>query len=111
MAAKPGANLKLPRGLSPDEEAQWWEDHWDDLEWTEANVQVVPPRVIRRSAPVDRLRLPVDVLDALKRQAEAQGTSHQRLIRAWLEERLAADADKHASAAAGGARQSKSKTS
>ncbi|MFL6180633.1 MAG: CopG family antitoxin [Actinomycetes bacterium] len=91
MSAKPEAKLHLPSGLSTDEEARWWEDHWDELEWTEAHAESVPPRPVRRSAPVGHLRLPIDLLDALKKKADEQGVSYHRLIRTWLEERMAAE--------------------
>ena len=91
MSAKPEAKLRLPPGLSPAEEAQWWDEHLDDLDWEHGEIEVVPPAHVRRSTPV-HLRLPVDLLEAIKQEAAKRHTSHQWLIRTWLEERLQAEA-------------------
>lgn len=90
MTAKSGARPQLPPGLSPKEEADWWYQHRDELfpeDADDSEYEVVHLRV-RRTAPAN-LRLPVDLLDALKHEAARQGISHQWLIKTWLEERLA----------------------
>jgi predicted DNA binding CopG/RHH family protein len=82
--------LTLPPGLSPAEEAQWWDDHeeyWDsvDTPW-----EVVPPQKVRRTGPVT-LRLPLDLIESLKQEAEKQGVAYQTVIRMWLDERVASE--------------------
>ena len=78
---------RLPAGLSPTEEARWWDEnraYWDTIEAPDERID--PPRV-RRTKPID-LRLPVDMIDALKAEAARQELPYQTLIRMWLKERL-----------------------
>jgi predicted DNA binding CopG/RHH family protein len=78
---------ELPPGLSPGEEAQWWDDHpdyWDNLD---TEIEVIGPQQVRRTKPVN-LRLPVDMIEALKQEAERRALPYQTLIRMWLKERL-----------------------
>jgi hypothetical protein len=87
MTAKSRTDPQLPPGLSPAEEARWWDEHreyWDAVE--SADERVNPPGG-RRTKPVN-LRLPVDLIDALKREAALRALPYQTLIRMWLKERL-----------------------
>lgn len=85
MTAKSKASLQLPQGLSPAEEARWWDEHDDFWETVEGPDEVVPPQQIQRTKPVN-LRLPVDVIEALKVEAERRALPYQTLIRVWLKE-------------------------
>lgn len=88
MSAKPGNDeLTLPPGLSPEEEADWWDEHRDYWDSIDTPLEVLPPQKVRRTAPVT-LRLPIDLIEALKQEAERTGFAYQSVIRIWLEERL-----------------------
>jgi len=79
--------LRLPAGLSPADEARWWDEHkgfWRSVEMPD---EVRPPQPARRTEPV-MLRLPVEMTDHLKREAAKRSLSYQTLIRLWLQERL-----------------------
>ena len=94
-ATQPGAELRRPAGLTRDQEASWWDAHpeyWD-RRTSPADELLHPERTpsVRRTRPVN-LRLPVDLIDALKREAELRDLPYQALIRVWLREQL----DRHA---------------
>lgn len=79
-----------PPNLSPAEEAEWWfehKDYWDQIDFED---EVVGPLEVRKTAPVT-LRLPEDLIAALKEEAARQDIAYQTLIRIWLDERLAAE--------------------
>jgi hypothetical protein len=85
------ATEPFPTGLTPQEEAEWWDahkDYWDapDVEW-----EVVEPQQVRRTQEV-KLYLPVDLVEAIKEHAARQDRSYQSLIRAWIDAGLAAEA-------------------
>jgi hypothetical protein len=82
--------LTLPPGLSPAEEARWWDEHPDYWDTVESEDEVLPPQPVRRTEAVN-LRLPVDLIEVLKAEAAKRGMSHQALIRLWLEQRLDAE--------------------
>jgi predicted DNA binding CopG/RHH family protein len=87
MAARPDASARLPVGLSPAEEARWWDEHpdyWEDVGTTDEKVE---PATVRRTKPVN-LRLPIEMIGALKGEAERRSIPYQTLIRMWLKERL-----------------------
>jgi CopG antitoxin of type II toxin-antitoxin system len=90
MSAKSSINPQLPPGLSPAEEARWWDEHRDYWGAVEAVDEGVGPSQVRRTKPVN-LRLPVDLIDALKREAGRRALPYQTLIRMWLKERLDAE--------------------
>ena len=81
------SNLTLPPGLSPSEEGRWWDEHHEYWDTVEEPDEVVPPMPIRRTGPVN-LRLPVDMIDALKGEATRRGLAYHTLIHMWLKERL-----------------------
>ena len=92
MAARPVTTRpKLPQGLSPQEEVEWWDTHKDYWEATETADEVAEPQAIRRTKPIT-IRLPVAMLEALKREATQRAIPYQTLIRMWLKERLDRDA-------------------
>ena len=82
--------MKLPEGLSLEEEAEWWEQHRNFLDADDAEWEVLPPQKIRRTQHVN-LWLPVDVIETLRREAEKQDTSYQILAMRWLDERATAE--------------------
>ena len=73
--------------MSPREEAEWWDRHKDYWEATETADEVVAPQVVGRTKPIT-IRLPMAMLDALKREAAQRAIPYQTLIRMWLKERL-----------------------
>lgn len=87
MIAKSTAKLRLPEGLSPAEEARWWDEHEDFWDTVEEPDEVVPPMRIRPTKAVN-LRLPVDMIEALKSEARRRAIPYQTLMRMWLRERL-----------------------
>ena len=92
MAAKPvTARPDLPNGLSPQEEAKWWDAHKDYWEATETVDEVLEPQPVHRTKPIT-IRLPVMMLDTLKREAARRSIPYQTMIRMWLKDRLDRDA-------------------
>jgi predicted DNA binding CopG/RHH family protein len=91
MTARSKTKPQLPGGLSPSEEARWWDKHRDYWDSVGAEDERNNPLPVRRTKPVN-LRLPVDMIDALKREAARRAIPHQTLIRMWLKERLDAEA-------------------
>lgn len=87
MAGEPRARTPLPPGLSPEEEARWWDEHRDYWDTLDSPDEVVPSISVRRTKPVN-LRLPVDLIDDIRRAAARRNVSYQTLIRTWLRERL-----------------------
>jgi predicted DNA binding CopG/RHH family protein len=93
MTARSGTEPRLPAGLSPAEEARWWDEHrdyWDTVEGRDEAVETTP---VQRTKPVN-LRLPVEMIDQLKREAARRALPYQTLIRMWLKERLDAETKK-----------------
>lgn len=91
MTARSGARPSLPSGLSPADEARWWDEHRDYWDVAAAPDERVEPTSVRRTKPVN-LRLPVDMLERLKHEAARRSLPYQTLIRMWLKERLDAEA-------------------
>jgi hypothetical protein len=90
MSARSGVKARLPKGLSPAEEARWWDEHreyWDEVN---SNDELVEPGPVRRTKPVN-LRLPVEMIERLKREGARRELPYQTLIRMWLKERLDAE--------------------
>jgi len=84
----------LPPGLSPAEEARWWDDHHDYWDSNEGEDERLGPSRIVRTRPVN-IRLPVDMIEALKDEAARRALPYQTLLRVWLRERLDAEARQH----------------
>ena len=90
MAVRQDARPQLPAGLSPAEEAAWWDEHREYFDSPDVGggpdetIEVVQ---VRRTRPIT-MRLPVAMIDALKREADARAIPYQTLIRMWLKERL-----------------------
>jgi predicted DNA binding CopG/RHH family protein len=92
MAVKSGNRLHVPQGMSPTEEAKWWDEHVDQIDWEAAQSEVAHYGPVERTVPV-MLRLPDWMVAALRREAAKTEYSYQWLIRTWLEERLQSIAD------------------
>jgi len=58
----------LPAGQSPSDEACWWDAQKDLWRSVETPDEVHAPHEIRRTQPVT-VRLPVELIDGLKREA------------------------------------------
>ena len=99
MIARSKSSPRLPAGLSPAEEARWWDEHRDYWDTVEAQDERVDPAPVRRTKPVT-LRLPVDMIEQLKEDAAKRSLPYQTLIRMWLQERLAAESRERARQAA-----------
>ena len=87
MTARSGASFSPPSGLSPAEEARWWDEHRDYWDTVDGSDERIEPTRFRRTKAVN-LRLPVDLIDRLKTEATRRSVPYQTLIRMWLEERL-----------------------
>ena len=90
MTARSKTSPRLPAGLSPAEEARWWDEHRDYWDVVETRDERIGSARVRRTKPVN-LRLPVDMIDRLKREATRRALPYQTLIRMWLKERLDAE--------------------
>jgi predicted DNA binding CopG/RHH family protein len=80
--------------LSPQEEAAWWDAHPDYWESQQSSDEVMLPKGNGRTRPIT-LRLPVEMVEALKTEASRRALPYQTLIRMWLKEQL----DRHTAAA------------
>ena len=87
MVTKPDTRSRLPRGLSPQEEAAWWDAHQDYWDSQNTPEEVVSPVSRGRTRPVT-LRLPLAMIDSLKGEAARRAIPYQTLIRMWLKEQL-----------------------
>jgi len=95
MTAKPEKTRPhLPAGLSPVDEARWWDEHHDYWDQVKTEWERIPPERVRRTKPVN-LRLPVDMIEMLKLEAARRTLPYQALIRTWLKERLDAEIRTH----------------
>ncbi len=90
MTARPDTSPQLPPGLTPAEEARWWDEHRDYWDTVGTADERTGPASVRRTKPVN-IRLPVDMIEALKDQAGRRALPYQTLIRMWLKERLEAE--------------------
>ncbi|HTE83919.1 MAG TPA: CopG family antitoxin [Dehalococcoidia bacterium] len=90
MNARAKASPRLPQGLTPAEEARWWDEHDDFWDTVETPDEFVGPQQTHRTKPVN-LRLPIDMIESLKVEAARRSLPYQTLIRMWLKERLDAE--------------------
>ncbi len=90
MTARSKTRPSSPSGLSPAEEARWWDEHRDYWDAAESRDERSDPARVGRTKPVN-LRLPVDMIGRLKGEAERRAIPYQTLIRMWLKERLDAE--------------------
>jgi predicted DNA binding CopG/RHH family protein len=90
MNARPTARPQLPAGLTPAEEARWWDEHREYWDVVETEDEAVMPASVHRTKPVN-LRLPTDMIEQLKKAGAQRALPYQTLIRMWLKERLDAE--------------------
>ena len=90
MTTRSKTSPRLPPGLSPAEEARWWDDHRDYWDAVEMPDERIDPTRVRRTKPIT-LRLPVDMIDRLKHAAARRALPYQTLIHMWLKEQLDAE--------------------
>jgi len=90
MSARSKSSARLPLGLSPAEEARWWDLHREYWDTGDSADETVKLTAARRTKPVN-LRLPVDMIEDLKKSATRRALPYQTLIRMWLRERLDAE--------------------
>ena len=76
MTARSKGSPQIPAGLSPAEEARWWDEHRDYWDSAEGFDELVDSTPVRRTKPVT-LRLPVDMIDRLKHDAEKRSLPYQ----------------------------------
>lgn len=91
MADKPSAELRFPAGLSPTEEARWWDDHPEYWDQPDVETKLLEPQKMRRTTDLPYLRLPVDLVEGIKEKAVSRGVGYLWLIQMWLQERLEAE--------------------
>jgi len=92
MSVRSRTSTELPRGLSPADEARWWDEHRDYWETVDGTDERIEPTHVRRTKPIN-LRLPIDMIDRLKTEGERRSVPYQTLIRMWLKERLDSEAE------------------
>ena len=91
MAVRSKTDSQLPDGLSPVEEARWWDEHRDYWDSVESRDERVEPSRVRRTKAIS-LRLPIEMIAQLKDEAAQHALPYQTLVRMWLKERLDAEA-------------------
>lgn len=79
----------IPKFASEAEERKFWESHdsTDYIDWTQANIVSFPN--LRPSTKTISLRLPEDVLNAIRSHANKLDVPYQSLMKLWLAERAA----------------------
>ena len=86
MPAKP-----LPRFRTEPQERAFWESEGRDstqhLDWAKAQSVVLPN--LKPSTKTISLRLPQNLLHAIKAAANARDVPYQSLIKMWLQEKIA----------------------
>lgn len=87
MIDKSKTRPQLPPGLSAAEAARWWDEHVEYWDAVATQDETSAPSAVRRTKLVS-LRLPVEMIDALKREGARRSLPYQTLIRMWLKERL-----------------------
>jgi hypothetical protein len=87
MAARQDAELRLPPGLSAQEEAEWWDRHQDYWDTPGGTEEMVEPVRVRRSRPLS-VHLPETQRDALEREAARHSVPAATLAQRWIAERL-----------------------
>jgi predicted DNA binding CopG/RHH family protein len=87
MKLKP-APKRSPRFRSEAEERKFWESHDSTvyLDWSKARLVALPN--LRPSTKTISLRLPVSLLNAIRREANKQDVPYQSLMKVWLAEKL-----------------------
>ena len=87
MTAKPDVRPQVPVGLSPQEEADWWDRHQEYWDTVDGREELHEATAVRRTRALT-VRLPAAVLDALAGEAHRQAVTVESLVCQWIEERL-----------------------
>ena len=79
----------IPEFASEAEERAFWESHdsTDYVDWSQAKIVSFPN--LRPSTKTISLRLPEDVLDAIRSHANKLDVPYQSLMKLWLAEKAA----------------------
>jgi len=77
----------VPKFRSEAAERRFWETHDSSsyLDWSQARAQVFPN--LKPSTRSISLRLPVDLLERIKVEANRRDVPYQSLIKVWLREK------------------------
>jgi predicted DNA binding CopG/RHH family protein len=80
---------RVPKFATEAEEREFWESHdtTDYVDWSRARAVSFPN--LRPSTKTISLRLPEDVLDAIRNHARKLDVPYQSLMKLWLAERAA----------------------
>jgi len=78
----------IPTFKNEAEERRFWEEHdsADYVDWSEAKRGVLPN--LKPSTKSISIRLPVDLLERIKVEANRRDVPYQSLIKLWLCERV-----------------------
>ena len=78
----------IPRFESESEEREFWETHdsTDYLDWSKAERVRFPN--LKPSSKAISLRMPVDLLERIKIEANRRDVPYQSLIKVWLAEKV-----------------------
>ncbi len=79
----------IPKFANESEERKFWETHdsTDYVDWSSAKLVSFPN--LRPSTKTISLRLPEDVLDAIRNHARKLDVPYQSLMKLWLAEKAA----------------------
>ncbi len=79
---------QVPKFRSTTAERKFWETHdtTQYLDWSQAQLARFPH--LRPSTKSISLRLPVDLLERIKVEANRRDVPYQSLIKVWLDERV-----------------------
>jgi predicted DNA binding CopG/RHH family protein len=82
----------IPEFQSEAEERAFWESHdsADYVDWTEGKRAVLPN--LKPSTQSISIRLPVELLEQIKVEANRRDVPYQSLIKIWLSERVGKNA-------------------
>jgi len=82
----------IPEFQSEAEERAFWESHdsTDYVDWTQGKRAVLPN--LKPSTQSISIRLPVELLEQIKVEANRRDVPYQSLIKIWLSEHVGKDA-------------------
>ena len=83
----PQALKPVPKFRSEAQERRFWETHDSSayLDWSKAKPAIFPN--LKPSTKSISLRLPIDLLDRIKVEANRRDVPYQSLIKVWLREK------------------------
>ena len=88
----------IPRFESEAQEREFWETHdsTDYVDWSKAERVRFPK--LKPSSKAISLRMPVDLLERIRIEANRRGVPYQSLIKVWLTEKVDSTVIHHRSA-------------